>query len=191
VDFQNALEQFDARKAHAASAAKPSGDRGFGPALEDAVRARLEKISVYRRRPLGKQAFEQMLYRGRLYFLRIKPSNARSISGPRLDRSHAALDAIADACRQARVRLVLFTAPLNPRVSLYGSDEDKERFETFVSGLAEKYDLRLFDLEHRVAAELWGRQFNSPDPLHMGRKAHELMADEIVAAVSAALHKKS
>jgi hypothetical protein len=191
VDFSNALAQFDARTARAASAEKPAGGHGFGPAVEDAVRSRLETVPVFRARSAEKASFDRMLYRARLYFLRIKPSNARSISGPRLDKSQAALDAIADLCGRTQVRLVLFTAPLNPRVSLYASSEDRERFETFVHGLAAKHHLRLFDLERAVAAELWGRQFNSPDPLHMGRTAHRHMADEIVAAVNAALRKIS
>jgi hypothetical protein len=189
-DFQVALKKFDER-ARASKAPKETVKRGFGTALEDATRARLENSFLYKQRPIGKASFAAMLYRARLYFLRIKPSNARSIAGPRLTRSQAALDAIAAISQSAGVRLVLFTAPLNPRVSLYASPNDKEGFDGFVQRLAMKYGLHLFDLENTVPANLWGRQFNGPDPLHMGRRAHQLVADVMVRAVCAALRRES
>ena len=159
--------------------------------VEKSVRARLQTISLYRQRHTLKNSFQQMLYRARIYFLRIKPSNARSITGPRLTRSQAALDSIADDCREAGLRLVLFTAPVNPSVSLYMSLRGQGTIDEFVSSLARKYNLRLFNLENRFGAELWGRQFSDPESRHMGRRAHELMADEIVTAVNAVLRGES
>ena len=187
IDFQNALKQFDERQAHAST---PAVAHGFGARLEDIVRAPLQSSAFERRRAHVKQSFEQMLYRGRLYVLHVKPSNARSIAGPRLTRSQASLQAIARASAEANIRLVLFTAPLNPRVSLYASSEDRQRFQQFLDGFVAKYDLHLFDLERSVDADLWGRQFNSPDPLHMGRKAHRLVADRMVKIVDAVLYSK-
>jgi lysophospholipase L1-like esterase len=147
----------------------------------------LQHLPVYGLRAGGRKSFEEMLHRGRLYFLRIKPSNARSISGPRLIRSEAALHAIASACRKAQVRLALLIAPVNPRVSLYASADDKANFDRLVSGVAAQYDLSLFDFEDAVPAELWGRQFNSPDPLHLGRRGHQFMADRVVEALKGTL----
>lgn len=189
-DFRTALRQFDLRRQRS-STVTAGGAHGFGTAIEDRLRAQLERLSLFRRRSREKESFEEMLYRGRLYFLRIKPSSARSISGPRLTRSQAALDALAATCRDEHVRLVLFTAPLNPSVSIYTSTEERGRFESFVRGLGAKHNARVFDLEHSVAADLWGRQYNGPDPLHMGRRAHQLVAQEIVAAVDAALRGSS
>ena len=190
-DFQNALTKYDEDKARAASRPKEPTTQAFGVVVEETVRTELQGAWLFRQRHTVKESFEQMLYRARIYFLRIKPSNARSISGPRLTRSQAALDTIAAVSREAGVRLVLFSAPLNPRVSLYASAEDKARFDSIVDGLAAKYGLRLFHLEDTVAAPLWGRLFNGPDPLHLGRRAHQLVADEIVGAVSAALDGES
>src|SRR5262249_47022661 len=113
------------------------------------------------------------------YFLRIKPSNARSILGPQLTRSQTAVEAIAESCRAAGVRLAIFNAPVNPAVSLYRSPEDRSRYQGFIHTVTKRYGLPMADLESSVAAKLWGRQLNGPDPLHMGRAAHAVVADKI------------
>jgi hypothetical protein len=142
---------------------------------------------VYRRRHEAKDSFEEMLYRARIYFLRIKPSNARSVVGPQLTRSQAAVEAIAESCRAAGVRLAIVTAPVNPAVSLYRSPEDRLRYVSFVHTVAERYGLPLADLESSVTANLWGRQLNGPDPLHMGRAAHAVIAAKVAPFVQNAL----
>ncbi len=185
--FQDALKQYQERQERAPKAGEATARGGFGAGIEDTARGWLEHLPLYQSRPAEKQAFDQMLYRGRLYFLHIKPSTARSITGPRLERNQAALDAVAATCRETSVTLALFTAPVNPLVSLYATPENKSNFSGFVRGLSKKYDLPLFDFEGTVSADLWGRQYNGPDPLHMGRKAHQLVAEEMIAAIQAAL----
>jgi hypothetical protein len=131
-----------------------------------------------------------MLYRARIYFLRIKPSTARSIMGPQLTRSQAAVEAIAESCRNAGVRLAIFTAPVNPAVSLYRSPDDKSRFQSFVRATAERYRVPVADLEASVAAQFWGRQLNGPDPLHMGRAAQAVVAARVASFTLDALEAR-
>jgi hypothetical protein len=161
---------------------------GFG--LENLTRRELSAVELYRRRHQAKDAFEQMLYRARIYFLGIKPSSARSISGPQLTRSQAAVEANAESCRAAGVRLAIFTAPVNPAVSLYRSPEDKSRYQGFVHTIAERYRLPAIDLESSVAGKLWGRQLNGPDPLHMGRAAHAVVASRVAPFIRDALGER-
>jgi hypothetical protein len=185
-DFRGALAEFD-RGRGAAAAGNAAAPAAFGRRIEDATRLRLDRLDVFRRRAAEKDSFDEMLYRGRLYLLGIKPSTARSISGPRLIRNQEALDALANACEAAGVKLVVFKAPVNPRVSLYASDADRIRFERYMATLPSSRHLKIVDFEHAVPADLWGRQYNSPDPLHMGRRAHGLVAAHVIVALSESL----
>src|SRR5262249_40174712 len=158
------------------ASARPPQENGFGWSVENFTRRELSTVPVFRRRPDRKDSFAELLYRMRIYFLRIKPSTARSIMGPQLTRSQAAVEAIAESCRLAGVRLAIFTAPVNPAVSLYRSPEDKSRFEGFIRRVSERYQLPVANLESSVEDKLWGRQLNGPDPLHMGRTAQAVVA---------------
>jgi hypothetical protein len=37
----------------------------------------------------------------------------------------------------------------------------------------------VYDFETIVPAERWGRWFNGPDPLHLGREAHKQLAQQM------------
>jgi len=177
-DFTSAVTKYEERETRPGSQT-PTPQNGFGSRLENLTRRELSAVAVYRRRHQAKDSFEEMLYRARIYFLRIKPSTARSIAGPQLTRSQAAVEAIAESCRTAGVRLAIFTAPVNPAVSLYRSPEDKSRYQGFVHTVAERYRLPVADLESTVEDKLWGRQLDGPDPLHMGRTAHAVVAGKV------------
>jgi hypothetical protein len=178
-DFASALNKYQERNTAGAGEQKVAKPAGFGAGIEEFTRRELSGLTAFRRRHQDKDSFEGMLYRARLYFLRINPSNARSISGPQLTRSQAAIEAIAQSCRDANVRLAIFTAPLNPAVTLYRSRDDKSRYEGFVRDVAQRHNIPMLDLERSVKGSLWGRQFNGPDPLHMGRTAHQVVAQKI------------
>jgi hypothetical protein len=182
--FGDALRKWDVQRSQTAAAGAPQA--GFGPRLEKLARGWLAAIPLFHRRPLVKDSFAQLLYRMRLYFLRIKPSNARSIDGPRMTQSQAAIEEIARECQTGGVRLILLVAPVNPSVSLYRSKEDKARYEDFVQTVATGHGLTRLDLENAVEAPLWGRQLNSPDPLHLGRRGHEAVSERVVATLDAA-----
>ena len=185
-DFAFALRKYDERATRSGSEG-PVKQHGFGSSAESFTRRELPAVPIFRRRPEVKDSFEEMLYRARIYFLRIKPSTARSIIGPQLIRSKAAVEAIAESCRNSGVRLAIFTAPVNPAVSLYGSSDDKSRYETFVRTIAERYHLAVADLESSVADKLWGRQLNVPDPMHMGRTAQAVVAGEVAPFIQEVL----
>jgi lysophospholipase L1-like esterase len=163
----------------------------FGPRLETAFRTNLQKTSLFQDGYIQKDDFAQMLYRLRLYVLQVKPSNARSVTGPRLTKSQAALETIAQRCADEHIRLVLFSAPVNPAVSLYSSDSDRTTYTGFVQKLAAEHQLPFFDLEHAIDGQYWGRQFNSADPLHIGRKGHELLAADMAPVVRQAAVRKA
>jgi hypothetical protein len=177
-DFASAITKYEERPSQPGSP-RPGNENGFGSSLENFTRRELSTVAALRRSTEAKDSFEEMLYRARIYFLRIRPSTARSIMGPQLARSRAAVEAIADSCRKGGVRLAVFSAPVNPAVSLYRSPEDKSRFEGFVRTLAERYRLPVADLESSIAGKFWGRQLNGPDPMHMGRTAHAVFAGKV------------
>ncbi|HTS61384.1 MAG TPA: hypothetical protein VMH28_05140 [Candidatus Acidoferrales bacterium] len=185
-DFASALAKCEQKYSRSGSQ-KPPPQNGFGSLLENFTRRELSAVDVYRRHHEAKDSFEEMLYRARTYFLRIKPSGARSILGPQLTRSQAALEAIAASCRAAGVRLAIFMAPVNPAVSLYRSAEDRLRYQGFVRTIAERYGLPMLDLESSVADKLWGRQLDGPDPLHMGRTAHAVVAGRVAPFIQVVL----
>ena len=163
----------------------PHGTLGYD--METYVRARLDRISPEQRRGTLRESFENVLYRGRLYLLQLKPSTARSITGSRLLAARSAVDSIAALCAANNVRLVLFQAPVNPNVSLYRTSADRESYHAFVSGVAANYGAPLFDFENSIGANLWGRMLNSPEPLHMGRTAHQQMAKQLIGSMKSVL----
>ena len=159
----------------------------FGPRLEIGFREQLGKASLYQRGLGQKDDFAGLLYRLRLYVLQVKPSTARSVTGPRLIKSQSALENLAELCEKSGVRLVLFSAPVNPAVSLYSSERDHANFTDFVKHLASGHSLPFFDFEHAVEARYWGRQFNSADPLHIGRRGHQIFAADMKPVVETAI----
>jgi hypothetical protein len=121
-----------------------------------------------------------MLYRIRLYLLRVTPGSARSISGVRLLRSRSCVEAVARLCRENHVRLMLFHTPLNPKVKLYLTAHDKQAHYDFVRGLAARYQLPVGEFEETIPRQYWGRILNGPDPLHLGRTGHKMLAELIL-----------
>jgi len=151
-----------------------------GYQIETSVRNLLDRIQLLRRRAQYKDDFAQLMYRGRLYFLRLKPSTARSVTGSQMLASRAAVTSLIELCRREDVRLLMFYAPVNPRVSLYRTPQDRISYRTFVDHLAEANSLPLYDFENSIPAERWGNLLNGPDPLHMGRTAHQDLAQLMV-----------
>ncbi len=194
--YADALQRYDRvhekSEAGAASKADSGLTAAFNPRItpgyemETRVRGWIDKIVPEQHRADLQDSFENVLYRGRLYFLHLKPSTARSISGSRLLAAQAAVDSIAALCAANRVRLLLFHAPVNPNVVLYRTPEDREAYRQFVAGIASRYGLPLFDFENSIGAEHWGHLLNGPDPLHMGRAGQQQMAKLVLEAMSSA-----
>jgi hypothetical protein len=155
-----------------------------GYEMETHARRWLDEVLPETRRAALQESFENVLYRGRLYLLHLKPSTARSISGSRLLAAQSAVDSIATLCATNNVRLLLFHAPVNPNVTLYRMPEDRDAYHHFVAGVASRYGLPLFDFENSISAEHWGRLLNGPDPLHMGRAGQQEMAKLVIEALN-------
>lgn len=192
--YEDALQRFDQGEAKDTAKSAAVSNTGLtavfsaqhtpGYAMETRVRAWLNDVSPQEHRADLKESFENVLYRGRLYLLRLKPSTARSISGSRLLAAQSAVDSIAALCASNHVRLVLFHAPVNPNVDLYRTPQDRETYRRFVASVAARYGIPLFDFENSISAEHWGRLLNGPDPLHMGRAAQQEMAKLMVDAMN-------
>ncbi|MEZ5356535.1 MAG: SGNH/GDSL hydrolase family protein [Bryobacteraceae bacterium] len=158
-----------------------AADARVGERVEAATRKRLgELFPRFAERRTHKDDLLEMLYRLRVYVLQLKPSTARTITGTRWERSRAAVEAIVEACREKQVKVLLFHAPLNPKVKLYRSERDRQNYREFVETVAGREGVQLVDLEHAVPAQYWGRWMNGPDPLHLGRKGHKLMAARFI-----------
>ena len=197
--YQDALQRFDQVEAKGNAQPPAPSESGLtavfgtqltpGYAMETRVRAWLNEVVPEQHRADLKESFENVLYRGRLYLLRLKPSTARSITGSRLLAAQSAVDSIAALCVSQHVRLMLFHAPVNPNVDLYRTPEDRETYRRFVADVAARYGVPLFDFENSISSEYWGRLLNGPDPLHMGRAAQQLMAKQVFEAMSSVSQK--
>jgi hypothetical protein len=157
---------------------QPSRTRGYQ--AETYARTLLDRVQLFKRRSDYKEAFAELLYRCRLYFLRLKPSTGRSITGSQLLAARAAVTSLIELCKQQDVRLLMFYAPVNPRVSLYRTPQDRVSYRAFVDHLAQANSIPLYDFENSIPAERWGNLLNGPDPLHMGRAAHQDFAQIMV-----------
>src|SRR5262249_1131212 len=97
-DFASAVRKYEERAIQRDSS-RPAHQDGFGSSVENFTRQQLSVVAALQRSPEAKDSFEEMLYRMRIYFLRIQPRTSRSITGPQLTRSQAAVEAIASSCR--------------------------------------------------------------------------------------------
>jgi hypothetical protein len=182
-EFADALKRYSARNAKAATSALTWQNSHPADYLDHLIRSRLTDVPGHDRRQHHKSALVDMLYATRIHILRLKPTTARSISGPRLLRSQAALEAALELCRERNVRLVLFNAPVNPRVSLYRTQIDRGSYQQFLRALIERYDVPVYDLEALIPFENWGTWMNMPDPLHLGRTGHRKLADVMIRMI--------
>jgi lysophospholipase L1-like esterase len=141
----------------------------------------MDAIPGFQKRALSKQDFVLMLLRCRSYFLRLQPATRRSLGGVHLAASRAALEDLAEVCRQSGIRVILFHAPTNPKVPLYGTPGDDRSYHEFATGLASRYSLTMLDFEHSIPEADWGMALNVPDPLHLSRQGHRRMAELMLA----------
>lgn len=180
--FAEALRQYETSQQPAgADAARPGpspGDR-----LDTAVRAELSNIPGFDRRDALKQSFVFMLTRGRTYILHISSAGRRSLSGPRITASRAALEDLLELCGRSGIRAILFQTPTNPAVPLYGTPADDRGYHDFCASLASRFHIRILDFEHSIPVSLWGMALNVPDPLHLGREAHRQLARLMLSAL--------
>lgn len=154
-----------------------------GERIETAFRERLDRVPGMRSRTEVKGSFVIMLLRARTYFLHAGQNKPRSLTGGHIEAARAALDDLAALCAASGIRMILFQAPTNPAVPLYGGPDDDRSYHRFASSLASRYGLALLDFEHSVPRRDWGMALNAPDPLHLGREGHRLLAADIVAAL--------
>lgn len=191
--FAEARRRWDEREARSAASRTPASASGssfvstlsaleLGSAAETRARAWLAGAPGFATRAAQKDEFLEMLYRLRLYVLQVKPTTVRPIGGARLVQNQSALDAIAELCAQRGVRLVLFHAPLNPRVELHATPEDRQSYEAMVRSFAARHGLVIVDFERAVPAPRWGRLLNGPDPMHLSRAGHQMLARRIIEA---------
>jgi hypothetical protein len=177
---------------HAASTRSDQADDpnqgGFGATAEASVRHQLDTIPGFHARHDQKEDLAEMLYRARIYVLRLKPSTSRSITGTRVVQARACLARILSFCREQHIRPVFFMAPVNPQVKLYRTDEDRQRLADAVREIEALGNIRVAPLESAIPPEMWGRQYNGPDPLHLGRKGHRWLAQLLLPEIVAALN---
>jgi len=183
-----AVREYD-RRERAAAAQGPQGApaaasaAGWGERVEAGVRGELDRVPGFGRRAALKQSFTLMLFRCRTYLFHIAPTARRSLGGARVAVSRAALEDLADVCARAGIRLALFQAPTNPLVPLYRTAGDDRAYHEFTNGLAARRGLPLLDFEHSIPAADWGMTLNVPDPLHLSRAGHRILASEMAAAL--------
>jgi hypothetical protein len=190
--FAEALREFDSRRSTqsegaAATAGRELTDVAIAPGLEKDARALLDRIPALQQRHDQKDDLIDFLYRARIYLLHLKPTTARSIDGTRFQQARTCLLRILRFCQERNIQPVFFSAPVNPLVHLYRNNADRERFDSCLREMEAKAGTHILRLEDAVPAELWGRQFDGPDPLHLGRKGHALLASLLAPDIATAL----
>ena len=182
--FQQAIEKHRLNQAQRQTPG--GGDSGGGqPAgqrLETKAREALTSVSpLFDHRGEHKEDFLNILYRGRVYLLGLRASSARSLSGPRLDRSRASVEAIAALCRERNIRMIAYDAPVNPRVSLFKTGADRAGYLEYLARFSKQSQVPLLDFSTIVPEGAWGRLLDGPDPLHLSRAGHRHLADALFA----------
>jgi hypothetical protein len=181
MSFAQALHQVASADQTKSMAAPP--DASPGDRIETAARARLDDIPGFAARGNVYEASLDLLLRCRTYFFRIGSSTRRSLKGSRVDASRDALERTAQLCDASGIRLVLFQAPTNPATPLYATPADDRDYHAFVTSLAARHGSKLFDFENSIPARQWGKTLNFPDPLHLSRAGHHILADRMISAL--------
>jgi hypothetical protein len=183
--FAEALKRYgDQQSKTSATGGAKADAHSFGESAERNARELLARVPKFDSRHAVKDSFERLLYRGRVYFLRLRPSTPRAAGAVRLLRSQMELVAMIRRGREAGVKVGFFQAPVNPAVTLYRTDADRKAYQDFVAGLSSRYGARVWDFEGRLPEKYWGRTLDGPDPLHFGREAHRAMAEMIAGIVT-------
>ena len=185
--FEQAIEKHRANRAlqqqhRAGAAAQAPAWQPAGQILETRTRETLTAVfPLFNQRADHKEDFLNILYRGRVYLLGLRASSARSLSGPRLERSRASLEAIAALCGDRGIRMVVYDAPVNPRVSLFKTEADRAGYLSYLARFSKQSGVPLWDLSAAVPDGAWGRLLDGPDPLHLSRAGHRRLAEALFA----------
>lgn len=177
-------------KEHIAKIGKSAGNEGTGEGMHTGIvesanignrietdfRDWLDRVPGFSRRLQMKGEFEGLLYRARVFLLHIKPTTPRSLSESTLTLNRAALEDIANICRERNIDLVFINAPQNPSALLYKTAADHGLYENTIHSIASQHGLQLYDFEGVIPASSWGVWIDGPDPIHFGRHGHDLMA---------------
>jgi hypothetical protein len=158
----------------------PANDT-LGYRVETAFRGRLDRIPAFGNRGAVYETFLDLLNRSRTYILHVGSVSKRSLKGSRIDNSRAALARLIQVSQGYGIPVILFQAPTNPDVPLYATTEDDRDYHGFVNSIATQYGLKIFDFEHTIPGPNWGKVMNLPDPLHLSRTGHQIMAREMIA----------
>jgi hypothetical protein len=174
--FARALRKYDEAQRNTESKGS-AGSLSPGYRIETAFRAVLSRIPGFPERGVSRQGFVLLLYRCRSYILRLQPATRRSLSGIHPAAGRAALEDLAELCGRSGIRMILFQAPTNPAVPLYGTPDDDRTYHGFADSLRSRYGLTTLDFEHSIPQPHWGMTLNVPDPLHLSREGHRRMAE--------------
>ena len=148
----------------------------IGNQIETNFRGRLDRVPGFAQRLYMKSEFEGVLYRARVFLLHIKPTTPRSLSEATLTLNRSAVEDIANLCREHKIDLILVNAPQNPSALLYRTAADHSLYENALRSIASSHGLPLYDFENAIPASYWGVWIDGPDPIHFGRRGHDLMA---------------
>ena len=148
----------------------------IGNQIETDFRSQLDRIPRFSQRLYMKGEFEGVLYRARVFLLHIKPTTPRSLSEATLTLNRSAIEDIANLCREHKIDLILVNAPQNPSALLYRTAADHSLYENTIRSIASLHGLPLYDFESAIPASDWGVWIDGPDPIHFGRRGHDLMA---------------
>jgi len=172
--FPEALASWRATPRQTTAQPATPGDR-----VETSVRAELSHMPGFDKRDASKQSFVYILVRCRSYLLHLDAASRRSLAGVRVASSRAALENLIALCRRSGIRVILFQAPTNPLVPLYGTPDDDRQYHEFCASLG----VPVLDFEHAIPAAQWGMTLNVPDPLHLSRAGHRRLAELMLAAL--------
>lgn len=153
---------------------------GPGTRLENGLRHALADAPGFAKRHELKLSMLDVLYLLRVHVLRIKPTTPRPIGGATLQQNEASLAAIARLCSENKIELKLFNAPQNPLSPLYNSERNRQLYQETIHRIAKSNAAPIYDFEASIPAEYWGVWIDGPDPIHFGRRAHQMMANLVV-----------
>src|SRR5581483_4534525 len=149
---------------------------GWGNAVENKFRRKVDAVPWLGQRHFIKESFINTLYLSRVFMLGIKPSSPRPLGGAAYTISASCVTKIADLCKSNGIKLELFNAPQNPKLVLYKTEADHQLYIRATREFAAQRNIPYYDFENGIPTQYWGEWIDGPDPIHFGLGGHQAMA---------------
>lgn len=175
----------------AASAGDSEGSHGWTSALDAAVASAASRFPLIARRDRVRSYLVVKFLALRNRLLRISSTSARPVPDATFRTSLEMLELLLRYCRDRRIPVLLYLAPIRPLEPNPNLPRDVARFRREVPALCARYRVTCLDYVGLIPEKLWsdyddddGAAAGQRDFAHFTGGGHKLLAESLIAQVA-------